>query len=161
MQHVLSLAILCLCSVFLLAVNFGVYRSLQAADKAVGRHVLHVLEATRSQAVEARRSPTVEAVQSSIIKATWSPIMEATRSQAVEAIQNPIIDAMQNPTTKATTSAPTISCSNHSFSVIIVTHNEPLLYKTYGHSRGFTGSVQSVLENTDPSDLHEVGLFTL
>lgn len=113
MQYALSLVILCLCSIFLLAMDFGVYRSLQSADKTVGIHVLHVLE------------------------------------------------TIQNQTAETTDNVPANSCNNHSFSVIIVTHNEPLLFKTYACLYESFQSVQSVLENTDPSDLFEVRLLIL
>ena len=114
MQHVLSFVILCLCSVLLLAVNFGIYQSLQAAEIAVDRHVLHVLETTQSRAFDVTQSPVFDTTTGQVFEATTSQSFNATTSQSFE----------------ATTSSPTSHCSNHSFSVIIVTHNEPLLYKT-------------------------------
>ena len=122
MQHVLSFVILCLCSVLLLAVNFGIYQSLQAAEIAVDRHVLHVLETTQSRAFDVTQSPVFDTTTGQVFEATTSQSFNATTSQS--------FNATTSQSFNATTSSPTSHCSNHSFSVIIVTHNEPLLYKT-------------------------------
>lgn len=54
---------------------------------------------------------------------------------------------------------PVTNPGNASFSVIIVTHNEPLLLKTLIFTYLVIYSVQSVLENTNPVHLLEVVLY--